>query len=156
MDPDGTVVVDGADATVEIRASEVSRAVSLVAANPGVRDEMRRRQREWAEHRGGGVLEGRDIGTVVFPDAEVKFFLTATPEIRAQRRFDELAEKGNPVSYEGTLEDVKRRDTADTERPVSPLRRADDAVLIDSTGRSIDDVIDEMARVVETRTGSGS
>ena len=84
MGDDGTVTVDGVDATIEIRGPEVTRAVSIVAANPGVRDEMRRRQREWAAERGGGVMEGRDIGTVVFPDAELKVYLDARP--RSGRR----------------------------------------------------------------------
>ena len=80
------VLVDGVDASIEIRGPEVTRAVSVVAANPDVRTEMRRRQRAWAESRGGGVIEGRDIGSVVFPDAELKVYLTADPEVRAQRR----------------------------------------------------------------------
>ena len=80
------VMVDGVDATIEIRGPEVTRAVSIVAANPGVRTELRRRQRDWASERGGGVMEGRDIGTVVFPDATLKVYLTATPEVRASRR----------------------------------------------------------------------
>jgi cytidylate kinase len=82
----GVVTVDGVDATIEIRGPEVTRAVSAVAANPAVREELVRRQREWARTRGGGVLEGRDIGTVVFPDADLKVYLTASPEVRAGRR----------------------------------------------------------------------
>jgi cytidylate kinase len=138
MDPDGTVVVDGADATVEIRASEVSRAVSLVAANPGVRDEMRRRQREWAEHRGGGVLEGRDIGTVVFPDAELKVYLDADPEIRATRRAAEL----EGVTTASVAADLARRDQMDSSRQHAPLREADGAVRVDTTNLGIDEIVD--------------
>ena len=89
---DGTVTVDGVDATIEIRGPEVTRAVSIVAANPGVRAELRRRQREWAEKHGGGVIEGRDIGTVVFPDAELKVYLTAVRGVRAARRHKEVAD----------------------------------------------------------------
>lgn len=88
----GTVTVDGVDATIEIRGPEVTRAVSIVAANPEVRAEMRRRQRQWAAKRGGGVMEGRDIGTVVFPDAKLKVYLDASPEIRAARRSKEVSD----------------------------------------------------------------
>jgi len=138
MDPDGTVVVDGADATVEIRASEVSRAVSLVAANPGVRDEMRRRQREWAEHRGGGVLEGRDIGTVVFPDAALKVYLDADPDIRATRRAAEL----EGVTTASVAADLARRDQLDSNRHHAPLREADGALRVDTTHLGVDDIVD--------------
>jgi cytidylate kinase len=102
------------------------------------------------------VLEGRDIGTVVLPDAEAKFFLTASPEVRARRRQEELAARGKPVSFEETLADVIARDRADTERPVAPLRRAEDAILVDSSGRPADEIIEEMARVVEDRAGRGA
>ena len=100
---------------------------------------------------GGVVLEGRDIGTVVFPDAEVKFFLTAPAEIRAKRRYDELVARGMTVSFEATLSDVLRRDKADSERAVAPLRKADDAILVDSGHRSPQEIIDEMATLVEVR-----
>jgi cytidylate kinase len=100
---------------------------------------------------GGVVLEGRDIGTVVLPDAEAKFFLTASPEVRARRRFDELTAQGKRVSFEETLADVIARDRADTERAVAPLRRADDALLVDSSGRPAVEIIEEMAAVVEDR-----
>jgi len=103
------VLVDGVDATVEIRGPEVTRAVSIVAANPGVRAEMRRRQRAWAEVNGGGVIEGRDIGTVVFPDAALKVYLTADPEARAQRRAKEVTD----LDYETVAADLARRDALD-------------------------------------------
>jgi cytidylate kinase len=106
--PDG-VVVDGVDASIEIRGPEVSRAVSIVAANPAVRSEMVRRQREWVATRGGGVLEGRDIGTVVFPDAELKVYLTADPEVRAARRSKEVTD----LDYETVAADLARRDALD-------------------------------------------
>jgi cytidylate kinase len=121
-----------------------------VSAIPAVRRALLDLQRQAGE-AGGVVLEGRDIGTVVFPDAEVKFFLTATPEERARRRYDELSEKGVATTYEATLEEQLARDKADTERPVAPLRRADDAVLVDSTGRDVDEIIEEMVRVVQAR-----
>ena len=97
------------------------------------------------------MLEGRDIGTVVFPDAEAKFFLTASAEIRARRRYDELVDRGKADSFEATLADVERRDKADTERAVAPLKQAEDAILVDSSHRDVNDVVEEMARVVEAR-----
>jgi cytidylate kinase len=136
----GRVVVDGTDATVEIRGPEVTRAVSIVAANPGVREELRRRQREWASKRDGGVIEGRDIGTVVFPDAALKVFLTAAPETRARRRALEVTE----LDYETVAADLARRDALDEGRDHSPLAEADDAVTVDTTDRSVDEVVDEL------------
>src|SRR3954465_11678043 len=132
------VTVDGVDATVEIRGPEVTRAVSIVAANPGVRHELRRRQREWATLHGGGVIEGRDTGTVVFPEAELKVYLTAAAEARAQRRAKEVAD----LDYETVAADLARRDALDEGRDHSPLTAADDAVLVDTTERSIDEVVD--------------
>jgi cytidylate kinase len=100
------------------------------------------------------VLEGRDIGTVVFPDAEVKFFLTASPEIRAQRRYDELLLRGQRVDYAATLAEVKQRDENDTNRPIAPLRRADDAIFVDSSDRPVDEIVAEMARRVPEAKGA--
>lgn len=137
MADDGTITVDGVDATIEIRGPEVTRAVSIVAANPRVRDEMRRRQREWAKKRGGGVLEGRDIGTVVFPDAELKVYLDASPEVRASRRSKEVAE----LAYETVAADLARRDALDQGRTHDPLREASDAVVIDTSHLTVDDII---------------
>jgi cytidylate kinase len=141
--PDG-VVVDGVDASIEIRGPEVSRAVSIVAANPAVRSEMVRRQREWVASRGGGVLEGRDIGTVVFPDAELKVYLTADPEVRAERRSKEVTD----LDYETVAADLARRDALDQGREVSPLAEADDAFLLDTTGLNVDEIIDVIAAQV--------
>ncbi len=138
MDPDGMVVVDGVDATVEIRASEVSRAVSTVAANPAVREEMCRRQREWVGRRGGGVLEGRDIGTVVFPDADLKVYLDADPEIRATRRAAEL----EGVATATVAADLARRDQLDSNRSHAPLREADGALRVDTTHLGVDEIVD--------------
>jgi CMP/dCMP kinase len=138
MDPDGTITVDGADATIEIRGPEVTRAVSIVAANPDVRSEMRRRQREWAIERGGGVMEGRDIGTVVFPDAALKVYLDAKPEVRAARRSKEVAD----LSYETVASDLARRDALDQGRADSPLREADDAWVIDTSDLTVDEIVD--------------
>jgi cytidylate kinase len=132
------VRVDGVDATIEIRGPEVTRAVSVVAANSSVREEMRRRQREWAEAHGGGVIEGRDIGTVVFPDAELKVYLTAAPEARASRRAQEVTD----LDYETVAAEIARRDALDQGRDDSPLVEAHDAVTIDTTDHTIDEVVD--------------
>jgi cytidylate kinase len=137
---DGSVLVDGVDATIEIRGPEVTRAVSLVAANPDVRTEMVRRQRAWAQDHGGGVLEGRDIGTVVFPDAALKVYLTASPEIRAQRRSQEVTD----LDYQTVAADLARRDALDQGREASPLTEAADAVLVDTSDRSVDDIVAEL------------
>jgi cytidylate kinase len=142
LSADGTVRVDGTDATIEIRGPEVTRAVSIVAANPQVRQEMCRRQRAWAEAHGGGVLEGRDIGTVVFPDATLKVYLDASPEVRAERRSKEVSE----LSYETVASDLARRDALDQSRQHAPLRTPDDAVVIDTSHLSVDDIV---SRVVE-------
>ena len=144
VEPD-SVLVDGGDATIEIRGPEVSRAVSIVAANAEVRAEMVRRQRAWVVARNGGVLEGRDIGTVVFPDAELKVYLTADPEVRAQRRSKEVSD----LSYETVAADLARRDALDQGREVSPLTEAPDAFVVDTTGLDVDEIIEVIAaRVV--------
>jgi cytidylate kinase len=135
---DGTVTVDGVDATIEIRGPEVTRAVSIVAANPTVREEMRRRQREWADDHQGGVVEGRDIGTVVFPDAELKVFLDASPDVRASRRSKEVTE----LSYETVAADLARRDARDEGREDSPLRMAEDAFVVDTSDLSVDQIVE--------------
>jgi CMP/dCMP kinase len=138
MGADGTVRIDGVDATIEIRGPEVTRAVSLVAANPTVREEMRRRQRAWAERREGGVMEGRDIGTVVFPDAELKVYLDARPDVRAARRSKEVSD----LSYETVAADLARRDALDQGRDDSPLREADDAFIVDTSDLDIGQIVD--------------
>lgn len=137
---DRTLVVDGVDASIEIRGPEVTRAVSVVAANPAVRAELRSRQREWAERHGGGVIEGRDIGTVVFPDAQLKVYLTASPEVRAARRSKEVAD----LDYETVARDIARRDALDQGREDSPLTEAADAVLVDTSDKGIEEIVDEL------------
>jgi cytidylate kinase len=138
VEQDGSVVVDGVDATIEIRGPEVTRAVSIVAANPEVREELRRRQREWVEVHGGGVVEGRDIGTVVFPDAALKVFLDARPDVRASRRSREVTD----LSYETVAADLARRDALDQGRDDSPLREADDAFVVDTSDLSVDQIVE--------------
>ena len=139
-----SVVVDGVDATVEIRGPEVTRCVSSVAANPDVRRELVARQRDWAGREGGGVLEGRDIGTVVFPDAELKVYLTASPEERARRRAKEVTD----LDYETVAADLARRDALDSSRDADPLTEAADAVFVDTTGLDIDQVVDAVVALL--------
>ena len=138
------VTVDGVDATIEIRGPEVSRAVSIVAANPVVRTEMVRRQREWAQRHGGGVIEGRDIGSVVFPDAELKVYLTADPEVRAQRRSKEVTD----LDYETVAADLARRDALDQGRDASPLVEAAGAFLVDTTGLTVEEIVGVIAEEI--------
>ncbi|MFZ5786163.1 MAG: (d)CMP kinase [Acidobacteriota bacterium] len=136
------VILDGADVSDEVRTPEVSRLASVISAVPGVRRELVGLQRDMAA-RTGGVVEGRDIGTVVFPDATLKVFLTATPEVRASRRLDELRHRGIEASYESVLVDQRERDQRDSTRSDSPLRPAGDAIVLDTSGLTI-------AQVVET------
>lgn len=141
------VHVDGVDATLQIRGPEVSAAVSAVAANSQVRDELRERQRDWAKVHGGGVIEGRDIGSVVFPDALLKVYLTADPEVRVRRRAAEIG-----VDDAGAVaSDIARRDAADTKRSDSPLVEPDGAVTIDSTDLGIDAVVELIVGLVRER-----
>jgi cytidylate kinase len=144
---DGPVVVDGVDATVEIRGPEVTRAVTPVAANPAVRTELTRRMREWADVHGGGVIEGRDIGTVVFPDAELKLFITARPEIRSARRHREVTD----LAYDEVAASMAQRDAADLGRTNAPLAEAPDAVTIDTSDRTIDDLVGEIMTMLGER-----
>jgi CMP/dCMP kinase len=132
------VMVDDVDATIEIRSPEVTRAVSVVAVNPEVRRELVRRQREWAEREGSGVIEGRDIGTVVFPEAPVKVYMTASDEERAQRRSQELLD----MHYDEVAADIARRDHIDSTRALAPLAVAPDAVVVDTTASSVEQVVD--------------
>lgn len=131
------VTVDGVDASVEIRGPEVTRAVSGVAANADVRREMVSRQREWIRTRGGGVVEGRDIGTEVWPDADLKVYLTADLEVRASRRQQEIG----ATSQHDVAADLARRDAKDSTREASPLAQADDAVVVDTTGLSVEEIV---------------
>lgn len=134
------VMVDGVDATIEIRGPEVTRAVSAVAANPEVRRELRRRQRDWGAAHNGGVIEGRDIGSVVFPDAELKVYLTASDAERAGRRSKEVLD----MDYDSVAADIARRDSADASRSAAPMVVADGAITVDTTGLSIDQVVDRV------------
>ncbi|HVF45833.1 MAG TPA: (d)CMP kinase [Pyrinomonadaceae bacterium] len=155
-DPDSLrVILDGRDVSEEIRGESAGREASVVSAVPEVRRELVKRQREMGAVGSGVVLDGRDIGTVVFPDADVKFFLTAVPEERARRRLDEERAKERGASFEATLADINERDLRDATRDDSPLRIADDAVVIDTTESSVDEVFGQMLRTVRARQPGG-
>lgn len=156
--PDGgvQVLLRGQDVSSAIRAQSIGQGASKVSAHPGVRQALLDLQRSQGRE-GGVVLEGRDIGTVVFPDAEAKFFLTASADVRAQRRHDELAARGTPPSLAEVLSEVNERDRRDTMRPVAPLRQAADAQLVDSSHLSIEQVVEQIVaavHVVERRLAS--
>lgn len=142
------VLLDGQDVAKEIRDSVVTRAVSAVSAIPEVRENLVRLQRTLAASSGRCVVEGRDIGTVVFPDAPVKAYLTASPKVRAQRRYKQDRAAGRMVSYEDVLADVERRDTLDSSREASPLKPAPDAVRIDTSEMTFEDVVDTLMELV--------
>ena len=137
------VIVDGEDATTAIRGREVTEAVSAVAANTPVREELRARQRQWANERGGGVIEGRDIGTVVFPDATLKLYITASPRTRAERRVGEIG--GDVDEVEASISERDRRDMT---RVDGPLRPADGAIVVDTTGLTVDEVVERVLELL--------
>lgn len=145
--PDGApqVVLDGVDVTKRLRQPEIDLAVSTVAAVPEVRERLLSVQRRLAE-RGGVVLEGRDTGTHVAPDADLKVFLTASPAERARRRYRELVAAGHRTTLDEVERELRRRDEQDMTRAAAPLQRAPDAIELDTTGRSIDAVVDEILR----------
>jgi len=150
---DFRVLLDGEDVTRQIRSAEVSDNSHHVARAPGVREVLVAMQRrigsELARSTGGVVAEGRDQGSVVFPDADVKFYLDATPEVRARRRHDEMTADGQDVSYQAVLEAIVARDGRDRSRAVAPLVKPDEAVEIDTTDMSIEQVTAELKRRVE-------
>jgi len=142
------------DVSTVIRGDDVTRAVSAVSAVPAVRTRMVALQRELATGAGSVVVEGRDIGTAVLPNADVKIFLTATAETRAQRRNAQNVAAGLPDDYDGVLADVRRRDHLDSTRAVSPLRAAEDAIVVDTSEMAKDQVIARLAELVAQRTGA--
>lgn len=148
---DEAVMLDGTDVSGEIRTAEVGQMASQVSGIGIVRRRMADLQRSMGRS-GGVVAEGRDMGTVVFPEAEVKIYLDASPETRAQRRFQELAGRDPALTLEQTLADVMRRDRRDKERAVAPLRKADDAVLIDSTRLSVEAVVAKILEKVNAKS----
>jgi CMP/dCMP kinase len=154
-DPDGDrYFLDGEDVSGEIRGDEVTRAVSAVSSVPAVRARLVGLQREMAGGPGSVVVEGRDIGTVVLPDAPVKIFLTASAETRAKRRNDQNVAAGLPDDFEGVLADVRRRDHLDSTRAVSPLRAASDAVTVDTSDMTQPEVIAHLLELVKQRSGA--
>jgi cytidylate kinase len=145
IDPElGTVVVDDVDATAAIRGREVTEGVSQVAANLAVRDVLVARQRQWVADNGGGVVEGRDIGSVVFPDARLKLYVTASPRVRAERRVQQVG--GDVGEVEAS---IIKRDRFDSTREHSPLTEASGAVVVDTTGMTVDEVVDHIIGMLE-------
>ncbi len=156
-DPDSLrVLLEGRDVSAEIRTEQITRLSSVISAIPAVRRDLVRRQREMGVRGRGVVLDGRDIGTVVFPAADVKFFLTAVPEERAKRRFDEDHAKEPDLTFQETLDDINTRDERDSTRADSPLRIAEDAVVIDTSELSVEQVFARMLEVVRERGLSGA
>jgi cytidylate kinase len=143
------VLADGEDITWQIRRPEVDANVSVVAAYPGVREALTAQQRRIGQ-RGDVVMVGRDIGTVVLPDADLKVYLDASVEERARRRYDELVARGDEISFESVLSAMKRRDEIDSNRDVAPLRAASDAVVIDTDDLAIDQVVANVAALVQS------
>jgi cytidylate kinase len=152
-DPDSLrVSLNGKDVSEEIRTEEVTHASSVISAIPQVRRTLVERQRKMGAH-GSVVLDGRDIGTVVFPHADIKFFLTAQPQERAARRFKEERLRERDTTFEETLTDINTRDQRDSTRADSPLAIADNAIVIDSTDLSVEEVVERMLAVVREREG---
>ncbi len=143
-------ILNGKDVSEEIRRPEVSMAASAISKHPSVRMRMVEKQREIAA-RMSCVLDGRDIGTFVLPDAEFKFFLTARPEVRAKRRYDELTAKGNKVDLKALQEEILRRDKQDSTRAVAPLRMAEDAVLVDTSDMTVDEVLAYIKHAIQEK-----
>lgn len=150
--PDGQhVFLCGDDVTGKIRTPEVSMAASRVSAVPAVRKLLFQLQRDMAL-KNNVLMDGRDIGTVVLPDAQVKVFLTAAPEERARRRCAELQEKGTPAEYETVLQEIRQRDEQDMNREIAPLKAAPDAVLLDTSELSFDEVVDRLVAIIREKT----
>ena len=135
----------------ELRSEPVSKIASAVSAYPAVRAALLERQQEFARQAGGAVLDGRDIGTVIIPEARVKLYVTATPEARAERRMKELQHRGMPAHFDDVLADIRARDERDTTREVAPLKQAPDAILLDTSALDVDRAITEAIRLVEER-----
>ena len=149
-DPDSTeVLFAGEDVKAEIRGAEVTKHVSAVSAIPEVRVNLVELQRKLARESGRAIVEGRDIGTVVLPDAPAKVFMTASAEVRAKRRYDQDVAAGREADFDAVLADVQRRDEADSSRATSPLKPADDAVLVDTSEMTPDEVLAALTEVVE-------
>ncbi len=144
------VLLDGEDVSGLIRTPEISMMASAVSAIPEVRAYLLDLQRDMA-HRNNVIMDGRDIGTVVLPDAQIKIFLSASPECRARRRYDELIEKGMDVKYEDILNDVIARDYADSHRDIAPLKPADDAIMVDTSGEDLETSVNKLVDLMRSR-----
>jgi cytidylate kinase len=140
--------LDDEDVSTQIRTPEISNTVSIIAAHTPVREAMRMQQRQWIEANGGGVVEGRDIGTVVFPDAVLKIFLWASPEVRAKRRVDQTGD-----NFDEIVQNITERDRIDSTRSDSPLRPADDSISLDSSSIAVDDVVASIVQHFDERDG---
>lgn len=150
VDGEQRVLLCGEDVSDEIRSPEVSMAASAVSAIPEVRSFLFGLQKDMAKHN-NVVMDGRDIGTVVLPDAQVKIFLTASPEVRAKRRCLELEQKGERVSYEDVLADIRQRDYNDTHREIAPLKQAEDAVLVDTSELTLEESVQTLTGLIRSR-----
>ncbi len=144
------MIMNGMDVTDSIRTQEISQKASLVSAHKVVRDVLLDMQRDVAKQH-NVIMDGRDIGTVVLPNATVKIFLTASAEVRAQRRTDELLAKGQKADFAQTLKDIQQRDYQDSHRPIAPLKQAEDAVLLDTSELDIPGVLDAMKKIIEEK-----
>jgi len=142
------IIVDGEDVTHKIRTPEISKRASQISKHLAIREKLIHLQRDLGK-RGNIIIDGRDICSVVLPNAQYKFYLDASPEVRAKRRYDELVNNGQNVIYEEILQEIKDRDYADTNRPISPLKRTDDAIYIDSSNMSIQEVINEFLKYIK-------
>ncbi len=153
-DADGTqhMIMNGMDVTGDIRTQDISQKASLVSAHGVVRDMLLEMQREVARQH-NVIMDGRDIGTVVLPKADVKIFLTATAEARAQRRTEELLEKGQKVQYEQVLKDIQQRDYQDTHRPIAPLKMAKDSIKVDTSELDVDGVVAAIRAIIREKIG---
>ena len=150
MYPEGEIFLNGEDVTKRIRENDVNNFVSPVSTIKVVRDKLLEIQRKIAEGK-NVIMEGRDIGTTVFPNADVKIYLDATPEERARRRILQNKEKGINITYEEVLENIKDRDKRDSTRKVAPLKRAEDAIYVDSTNLNIEQVVDKIIKIIEEK-----
>jgi cytidylate kinase len=148
----GELNLDGSDP--ELRSEPVSKIASSISAYPAVRAALLERQQEFARQPDGAVLDGRDIGTVIAPDADVKLYVTATPEVRAERRMKELEARGMHAHYEDVLADIHARDWRDSHRDIAPLRQASDAILLDTSELDINAAVAEALRLVEEKLGA--
>lgn len=149
IDGEQHVMVNEQDVSSEIRTAEISMLASAFSALPIVREYLLGLQRRMAEEN-NVIMDGRDIGTVVLPNATVKIFLTADPEDRAKRRYDEMIEKGMTANYDDVLEDIKKRDYNDSHRPVAPLKPAEDSIVVNTTGNTFEQSVEQLANIIKS------